>query len=516
MKRIISILLIALLALTGCQAQMEVPAAESEAERLIAQAQTTHPAVTLEKKEQPAEEGISPLYAKLGAPERFVPEVDAGSDKISVEVDAKVVLPDTDGLPVAKVQPAQFSQETVDALFELFCGDTVMYDTSDSGYTRDDILGNLEMWQGRLNDEDSLMRENARGMVELLEAQLETMPEDVEEMVSSAELREMVYSFGTPDVGRYMGVDTVERPEAEPGESDGKRFMIRNDYHIMDWKDPNIDFGPATGAYARYYDNDTNDRLRGQHSFTLINAPEDVPDEALQQLGMTPEEAAELVQESFREAGLELAVDKVYLNTVQEYGTTVMDGVEYETEPSEDSPTCYRAYVVTLGQVMGGAASRTVTEAQANNGKNESSMEPSWFYQRIECEIYDGGIQNFTWRGPMEEVEVVAEEAALLPFEEIAGIFEAMMDVEYAGYLSDADLLGIDVKVDRVELELQRITPDSSVTEGLLVPVWNFYGSMDRRYSWGAYSSNDTMDLPRAMLTINAIDGSVIDIFMGY
>lgn len=104
----------------------------------------------------------------------------------------------------------------------------------------------------------------------------------------------------------------------------------------------------------------------------------------------------------------------------------------------------------------------------------------------------------------------------MLPFEEIAGIFEAMMDVEYAGYLSDADLLGIDVEVDRVELELQRITPDGSVTEGLLVPAWNFYGNVTYNYSWGEYSSNDTMNLPRAMLTINAIDGSVIDIFMGY
>lgn len=396
MKRMISMLLIALLTLTGCQPQMEVSAAESEAERLIAQAQTTLPAVTLEKKEPPTEEGISPLYAKLGAPERFAPEVDAGSDKISVEVDAKVVLPDTDGLPVVKVQPAQFSQETVNALFALFCGDTVMYDTSASGFTRNHILANIELSQRWIEDEMFDLKEEGKSMRTLMEKELAEMPEDIGEMVSSGKLREMVYSFFSSDIGRYMGVSAVERPESALGESLGKMFSVQNDFHTMDWEDHNVDFGPETGARCSYYDDDTDDKIRGQHAFTLINGPEDVPEAALRELGMTPEEAAELVRESFREAGLELAVDKVYLNTIREYGTTVMDGVEYETDPSEDSPTYYRAYVVTLGQVMDGVPTRTVTEAQANNGKNESSMEPSWFYQRIECEVYDGGIQGFT------------------------------------------------------------------------------------------------------------------------
>lgn len=515
MKRTVSVLLTALLLLNGCQAQPHVPTAMNGAERLIEQALAAPWPGTEEDARQSAETGRSPLYAKLGVPERFAPIVDSGSDALSVEVDAKVVLPDVDKLPMLKVKPAQFSQKTVDALFKLLCGDTRMYDTSASGHTRESLERNLEMWRERLDDEDALMREDAKGMVELLEAQLAAMPGNVEDMVSTARLREMVYSFGTPDVGRYMGVNAVERPE-DAYEMGGKRFMVHNDFHRMDWEDRNIDFGPETGARITYFDGDTMLHANGANTYTLVDAAEDVPKEALESLGMAPEEAAGLVQAAMDGAGLELAVDNVWLNTRREYSKTVVDGAAHYSEPTADSPASY-TYMVTLGQVLGGAATRSVYEAEANNRKNLSSMEPAWFYQRIGCEVYDGAIQSFSWAAPVEVCETVTQDAALLPFDTIADVFHALIPLRYGEENSDPDLRRLEIRIDRVELEMQRVTPDGSVSEGLLVPVWNFYGKLYSVYDWGTRGADGGLyDFPRALLTINAIDGSVIDIFEGY
>jgi len=514
MKRIISLLLIVLLTFTGCKMEQPVPTVQSDVDKLIEQAQTTPDPDIAEVRAEETPNN-SPLYARLGAPAVFAPEIETNSDSVTIKVDAKVVLPDMDKLPIVKVKPAQFSQETVSSLFELFCGDTVMYDTSPSGFTRNGIIANMESFRGWIEDDIVDLKEEGKGMLALMEKELAQMPENIEELVSTGELREMVYSFYTPDLGRYMGVHAVEKPEAPIGESRGRNFKVQNDFITMDWDDHNVDYGPETRAFIDYHD-ETDSQIIGDHRFELINSLEDVPDEALKRLGMTPKEAADLVVDEMKKAGLELSADKVYLDTIKEFSTVVIDGIEHQTESTENSQIINYAYVVTLGQVMGGAPTRTVTESEGNNCKNLASMEPSWFYQHIRCDVLDGKITRFWWQAPMEEVEVMEEDSALLPFEEIAAIFDVMLQMEYLGNTSDPDLLGLDVTIDRIELELQRITPDGSVTEGLLVPVWNFYGNAGYKYTFGNHRFNGGLDLPRALLTINAIDGSVINIFEGY
>ena len=48
---------------------------------------------------------------------------------------------------------------------------------------------------------------------------------------------------------------------------------------------------------------------------------------------------------------------------------------------------------------------------------------------------------------------------------------------------------------------------------GLLIPVWDFYG-----YETITYADGQTLTMPDvySMLTINAVDGSIIDVKKGY
>ena len=69
--------------------------------------------------------------------------------------------------------------------------------------------------------------------------------------------------------------------------------------------------------------------------------------------------------------------------------------------------------------------------------------------------------------------------------------------------------------VGRVELCLWRIIDKNSFTDGILVPVWNFYCAETLVQADGYVRTiDDYSDHPT--LTINAVDGSVIDVFKGY
>ncbi len=89
-----------------------------------------------------------------------------------------------------------------------------------------------------------------------------------------------------------------------------------------------------------------------------------------------------------------------------------------------------------------------------------------------------------------------------------------MLLVVHESDTNDPDLLRKSLKIDRIALELQRVTEHNAIDRGMIIPVWNFYGSVEYEYNFEW--SNSRNGLPESLLTINAVDGSVIDAWQGY
>ena len=62
---------------------------------------------------------------------------------------------------------------------------------------------------------------------------------------------------------------------------------------------------------------------------------------------------------------------------------------------------------------------------------------------------------------------------------------------------------------------MQRVTEKDAVEYGVVIPVWNFYGTDVAKYSFGDIE-NSQRELPVSLLCVNAIDGSIIDVHQGY
>ena len=140
------------------------------------------------------------------------------------------------------------------------------------------------------------------------------------------------------------------------------------------------------------------------------------------------------------------------------------------------------------------------------------SFGAEWYYEKMLIAVDDGGIASVCWEAPLNIIEVLTDDTAIRPFSEIAEIFEKMVVICNDWYVSPNRKQQIDIT--HMSLSLQRIMERDSYTTGLLVPVWNFYGSVTTWNNDGEANTTEWEYMP--VMSINAIDGSVIDVFKGY
>ena len=113
---------------------------------------------------------------------------------------------------------------------------------------------------------------------------------------------------------------------------------------------------------------------------------------------------------------------------------------------------------------------------------------------------------SFQWHYPLDVTGMVAEDCELLPFDRIMDIFATIAPLTLLSLEGEGN---VSLTIDRAVLGYMCLQERNNPTSYRLVPVWDFFGVRtlgrerqdDARYSW---------------LTINAIDGTVIDRVLGY
>lgn len=103
----------------------------------------------------------------------------------------------------------------------------------------------------------------------------------------------------------------------------------------------------------------------------------------------------------------------------------------------------------------------------------------------------------------------------LLPFAEIQNIFKEMIIKKYQDWMEDNDDMKIDFQINEVRLGYMRVRDKGNAQEATMVPVWDFMGT--RKITYGSeevfYDENSAFE---SALTINALDGTIIDRGSGY
>lgn len=136
-----------------------------------------------------------------------------------------------------------------------------------------------------------------------------------------------------------------------------------------------------------------------------------------------------------------------------------------------------------------------------------------WPYEEMTLVYDEEGLVSFLWRDPYEVKALSSDYVFLMPFSDIQNIFEEMI-VKKKKDAFNGEGESFEITVDEVRLGYMRVREMDSV-EGTLIPVWDFFGTETWRDADGReYYSRDNDYI--SLLTINAMDGTVLDRELGF
>lgn len=453
-KQILSGIL-ALLMLTGC----------ANAKAQSAEATTSlNQSMLLEKASQE--------QVDFSLPERFTGDWTAQEGKVTIHADAEIVADQGVVLPTATVTPREFNQEDVDNLLRVFLKGEPLYDGSVS--TKQE----LKEWIDKINSPDwepdpdvSEPKEERRTRLNAAYAErIQTAPDE----------KPIIHGFADSD-DPYMfgGFGTV----------DGVNY----DISICNGLD---------GAFRS--------AIIEQRDYKYQNYDASVPAVA----EISKEEATAKGNALMQELGFDsMVLDDVQLwedGTWRLYYTPTVNGIPLASIRLD----CFEA-----------DGNRVHYQYRTYAAYEETNPDKvSWYQENIQLNIGKDGVLSFHWDSPSGETTIQTENSALMPFDKITSIANTMLPVVIIGpsearSITDIDRINgfdthFDVNITKVSLSLMRIRDKGSL-QGTIVPVWDFWGTTkwypleEQPWADGSYDYD-------CLMTLNAIDGSVVSRLFGY
>ena len=121
------------------------------------------------------------------------------------------------------------------------------------------------------------------------------------------------------------------------------------------------------------------------------------------------------------------------------------------------------------------------------------------------ADVKNGRLDILTWIDPLEVLGVENENVPLLPFEKIMNIFEKQVFMNI--YLDSGERT---IKVTDVYFSYRCVKRRDS-DQYYLLPAWDFVG-----YDTVFESLQKRHDIHESILSVNAIDGSILNDLLGY
>lgn len=418
----------------------------------------------------------------IGIPNgKYVYEAADTSGRLHIKADAKIIVPAVEKLPVARVSRGRFTIRDLENLSHILGvgGIPVSQDTSfPKEYYLPQLNQLMEMRQNGKLDKYSSVEELDKAIRELMEK------------VAQA-----------PEVARATEHDLSFTSMEGGGETASFRW-IRNNAVLASLSVVNNEQG--AGGNAEYIRDVT---LRAE--FSTLTAQglsvtlnyEQIRNPNFKKPAISETDAMNIAQAAID--GLDL---KDFVCTGKR-----MAALYNSTIAAEDGERQGLYEFMFTRSVNGAAITYTNEDMAADPGRTDIAAKP-WLYEKIRIFVDDEGIFALVWNAPhvLEGIEYKA--VSLLPFEKIRDIFESMIVVKNKQVEDGTLLRDKNIAVNEVHLGLMRIIEKDNNDTAYLVPVWDFFGTYDS--DGGMLVIGE--DGYKTLLTINAVDGSVIDRTLGY
>ncbi len=436
------------------------------------------------------------IRERLDVPERLKYSYHKG--KVSIEADAKIVVPDGE-LPIVRVYPTNFDQQTVTNLWNVLIGDMPMT-AKQNADTKDVIAARMQTLMTAIDNND-LERyhfssvEEAEQAIEVLKSTYQAAPEAAAgETVDAALQRGVQLDDHGKEVASHTYLSAVS-------EEMGIHFSVNNS-----WNNKETIIGTAYDEYGRAVGTTVRQVVSGSDfSFYKQNESQIVcyiwerelsfsdgcPEECKGSVTITPAEAKALAEDFLAQSGMDSSYRASRIFLIRDQENTVY------------------SYRVVCAHTVNGC--ETLMPANLIEVDAEDDYAPIWKQERFTVDVNDNGVYNINLDSPIAIGDTITEQSNLLPYREMFAIMKKMLPIVYADYEDDLDYA---VRINRAELGLWRIRVQDKIDQGMLIPVWAFYGYV-RTYASDMPEYGE-MNSYEPILLINAVDGSIIDPIKGY
>ena len=519
MKRVLFLLLATALlaAAVACQpSNAEATEAESSTQRLLqTAAQTT-------EAEKPDSAAVL-LRERLGADEHIERTFSSANGAQSVTIDADVIVPEATKLSVVEVRRGEMTQELADRVVNaLVKGQLEAYDQQTSHlYGSNRVEGHLAALDALIAQAGGSKSAEWRAAMRLERDYWADVLANASE--TSAPITGVLTHPSWTDVDKGSGyvvldddaLQVVGMAESEAGCETRSMRRGRDESVIFCYvREPNecVDPGAQIGDYKSEAELLREEKNAEENPYGHIR---------LQDVAGIPAIHTTLQEALVIGNGL---MDALGISNVSCVSAEQCWGGSFDTDASGLRGLPVPAYGVTnpfrcvwrlrYTRTFNGFSTTydTIPCQPYLDPEDDNEELPSADYENIQVYIDDSGIVGFRWAAPQEIGDVVVEDAAVLPFDEIMKVFTGTFLV--ASSWSNSPASSIAFQISQIRFGYLRVRDADVYDRGLLIPVWDFYGELT--YDPDGDLPESTQRYDQSMFTINAIDGSIIDRQQGY
>ena len=412
----------------------------------------------------------------------------SSDNSVIVNINATVSVPDVDSVPVAQFSPRGFTQDEIDSTVNILIQNKPLCKprTLDD-YTKDEIMAIiLKLKSGQNSD---LFAEDPDAYFNEIQPELDMYQELYEKAPEVIERKPGITKLETSP--EDSGLSTVG-VEADLGKSIPAIFSyINKDTQFVRFQFNNVAGQPPTGT------------VTGNMNVTGVT--------------ISVDEARQIADDTVSQMGLgDFSVNGV--GTIPSLGTkNVLDYSGYDALP--------KCYIFYFTRAVNGL-NETYVAPQYIQALSQQSIQYNfvWPCEVIEVTVDDTGILSINYTGPCpDNVNIINNNTQIKTFDEILDIFEKQILIQGA-YSNDTSIIQIKIDINKIVLGGTKIIDKDHQGQYLFVPTWDFFGSVTCKYKpgtgdQGQLDENNEFiygDYGYSIMTINAIDGSIIDRSQGY
>lgn len=431
-----------------------------------------------------SEAGKNPVVAESGellkvlnAPEKLTFQWEGKDKGLTVKADAKLIVPAVASMPVARVTKGKFSENDIKNLYDALRGNAKPI-SPDTGNTDSYYLQQIQQLQAM----------KASGKLDNKFSSIEAIDNEIRKLMDLAAAAPTDFKEVQPDFSFKQNNDT--KKELPRGQYAKLMFLQPDNKTTSSIVVAQDNFG--LGARAEYIRN-WSDRNKLQN--LSVNTRNTGNANAL---SMKQEDALKIAQDT---------VGKLKLSDFACTGKRIVS-------LGSDNKSAYEFMFTRTFQ----NAPITYTNDEGNAIPHEAYFKP-WMYEKIRIFLDDEGVFYLVWNSPYVVKEIVSEASSMMHFTDIQGVFERMIGVKYDSWDHDERYL-YEINITEARLGLMRITEQDVGDSGLVIPVWDFFGTVTSKGKPGKLNlpaeDTDNSYQYTSLITINAIDGSIIDRELGH